>query len=56
MRAVAVTARSLILGLVLSVLVDYWIQVAELVMGGRQGHTALANTAIPVGPFKSYSI
>lgn len=47
----SVTIRSVVIGIVLSILVDYWIQVAELLMGSRQGHTALANTAIPVGPF-----
>ncbi len=47
----AVTARAVILGLLLAILVDYWIQYGELVMGGRTTPSALANTAIPVGPF-----
>ncbi|MBV9848802.1 MAG: hypothetical protein JO250_03855 [Armatimonadetes bacterium] len=47
----AVTARAVILGLAASVLVDFWIQYAELIMGGQRGHSALVNTAIPVGPF-----
>ncbi len=47
----AVTARAVLLGLLLSILVDYWIQYTELVMGGRTTPSALANTAIPVGPF-----
>jgi hypothetical protein len=47
----AVTARAVIVGLLLSVMVDYWIQYTELVMGGHTTPSALANTAIPVGPF-----
>jgi hypothetical protein len=46
-----VTPRSLLLGLALTVLVDFWIHWAELVMGVGQGHSALANTSIPVGAF-----
>lgn len=38
------------LGVVLTALVDLWIHWAELVLGGR-GHTALANTSIPIGAF-----
>ncbi|MDR3707050.1 MAG: hypothetical protein P4L33_02020 [Capsulimonadaceae bacterium] len=51
-----VTIRSFVTGLLLSILVDYWIQAAELIMGQRQGHTALANTAIPVGPFSVFFV
>lgn len=47
----SVRFRALLMGLALSILVDVWIQHAELVMGSKQGHTALANTAIPVGAF-----
>ncbi len=50
-RAGGVTPRSLLLGLSLTILVNLWIHWAELIMGGRQGHTALVNTSIPVGPF-----
>jgi hypothetical protein len=46
-----VTVRAVIAGMLLSILVDVWIEWAELIMDGHQGHTALANTAIPVGPF-----
>ncbi|HSV73478.1 MAG TPA: DUF6785 family protein [Chthonomonadales bacterium] len=45
-----VTWRSVLLGLALSALTNLWIHWAELVLGGR-GHTALANTSIPVGAF-----
>ncbi len=50
-QAAGLTPRALILGVVLTVLVDFWIHWAELIMGGRQGHTALANTSIPFGAF-----
>lgn len=50
-RQAGLTPRALLLGLALTILVDFWIQWAELIMGGRQGHTALANTSIPVGAF-----
>jgi hypothetical protein len=35
---------------VFTALVDLWIHWAELILGGR-GHTALANTSIPIGAF-----
>lgn len=51
-RRAALTVRSLIVGLILTCLVDLWIHMAELrVAGGGRGHSALVNTAIPVGPF-----
>lgn len=50
-RAAGVTPRALVLGILLTVLADFWIHWAELIMGGVQGHTALANTSIPVGAF-----
>jgi hypothetical protein len=46
-----VTARAVILGILCVILVDYWIEYTELIMGARTTPTALANTAIPVGPF-----
>jgi len=49
-RASGLTWRALILGLIFTALTDLWIHWAELVLGGR-GHTALANTSIPVGAF-----
>src|SRR5579884_478291 len=49
-RASGLTWRALLLGLVFTALTDLWIHWAELVLGGR-GHTALANTSIPVGAF-----
>ncbi len=50
-RRAGLTPRALLLGLAFTVLVDFWIQWAELIMAGRQGHTALASTSIPVGAF-----
>jgi|YelNatPaOPRAMG01_1025707.scaffolds.fasta_scaffold02328_13 hypothetical protein len=44
------TFRSLLLGLILTAVTDFWIHWAELVLG-QKGHTALANTSIPVGAF-----
>jgi hypothetical protein len=41
----------LLLGVLFTVLTDLWIHYAELVMGGAQGHTAVAATSTPVGPF-----
>jgi len=49
-RARAITARAVIIGLILSAVVDVWIQYAELIMAGFQGHSALVNTSVPVGP------
>jgi hypothetical protein len=49
-RASGLTLRALLLGLAFTALCDLWIHWAELVLGGR-GHTALANTSIPVGAF-----
>src|SRR4029078_797506 len=50
-KALGVTPRSILLGLLLTVLTDLWIHWAELVMGGQQGHTAIAATSTPVGTF-----
>lgn len=46
--------RALIIGLVLSIAVDLWLHYAELVLGSARGHTALANTSIPVGAFCAF--
>jgi hypothetical protein len=48
-----VTLRAIVIGLVVTVLIDLWIHYAELVLGGIRGHTALANTSIPVGSFSA---
>jgi hypothetical protein len=48
---VGVTPRSVVLGLLLTTLCVFWIHYAELIMGGAQGHTAIAATSTPVGPF-----
>src|SRR5574340_558132 len=45
------TWRAVLLGLVGSAAVAVWIHHAELILGGDRGHTALANTSIPVGAF-----
>jgi hypothetical protein len=45
------TWRSVVIGLVGSAAVSVWIHDAELILGGTHGHTALANTSIPVGAF-----
>lgn len=50
-KAMGVTPRSLLLGIVFTALVDLWIHWAELIMSGAQGHTAIAATSTPVGPF-----
>ncbi len=44
--------RAWIIGIICVALVDLWIHWAELVLGQR-GHTALANTSIPVGAFNA---
>lgn len=49
-RASALTWRSLPLGLAMVALVCRWIHEAELVVSAR-GHSALANTSIPLGAF-----
>lgn len=46
------TLRAWIIGIIFVALVDLWIHWAELVLGQR-GHTALANTSIPVGAFNA---
>lgn len=50
-KSFGVTPRSVLLGLALTVLADLWIHYAELIMGGAQGHTAIAATSTPVGAF-----
>jgi len=45
------TFRALVTAAVAIVAVVLFIHWAELVQGSRRGHTALANTSIPVGPF-----
>ena len=49
-----VSLRALSTGIVLSILVDLWLHYAELVLGSARGHTALANTSIPVGAFCAF--
>src|SRR5262249_49375646 len=43
--------RTYFVGLMGTVLVDLWIHWAELVLGGTRGHSAMANTSIPLGAF-----
>jgi hypothetical protein len=45
------TWRAVSIGLIGSAVVVLWIHHAELILGGDRGHTALANTSIPVGAF-----
>jgi len=47
----AFTVRAALIGLLCTWAVIVFIHWAELVLGGTRGHTALANTSIPVGPF-----
>lgn len=49
-RVAGLTWRSLLVGLVMVALVCRWIHQAELVVGQR-GHSALANTSMPLGAF-----
>jgi len=48
-----VSVRAMLIGLIVTALIDLWIHYAELVLGGTRGHTALANTSIPVGAFNA---
>lgn len=48
-----VTLRAIVIGLILTALIDMWVHYAELLLGGERGHTALVNTSIPVGPFNA---
>lgn len=50
-----VTGRAILVGIFGTIAVITWIHVAELVLGGARGHTALANTSIPVGAFCALS-
>jgi hypothetical protein len=50
-RGRPLTWRAVTIGLVGSAAVSVWIHQAELILGGSRGHTALANTSIPVGAF-----
>src|SRR4051794_26258311 len=46
-----IALRAYVVGLIGTVLVDLWIHYAELVLGGSRGHSAMANTSIPLGAF-----
>lgn len=48
---VGATWRAVAAGALLSAAVSVWIHNAELILGGRRGHSALANTSIPLGAF-----
>ncbi|MCJ7751499.1 MAG: hypothetical protein MUQ65_10465, partial [Armatimonadetes bacterium] len=50
-EARGVSFRAVVTGLVGSAAVTLWIHQAELILGSDRGHTALANTSIPVGAF-----
>lgn len=51
-----VTGRAILFGVLGTIAVIVWIHIAELVLGGARGHTALANTSIPVGAFCALSL
>jgi len=50
-RGRAVTPASVTIGLLALLAAIAMIHWAELVLGGRRGHTAMANTSVPVGAF-----
>lgn len=50
-RQERVTIRAVVLGLLLVPVLIWWIHHAEFRLGGTMGHTALANTALPVAAF-----
>ncbi len=50
-RKEKVTLRAVVLGLLLVPVLIWWIHHAEFRLGGTMGHTALANTALPVAAF-----
>ncbi|MFA0768047.1 MAG: hypothetical protein OXFUSZZB_001375 [Candidatus Fervidibacter sp.] len=50
-RRERVTARAVAIGLLLVLALIWWIHHAEFRLGGTMGHTALANTALPVAAF-----
>lgn len=52
----AVTARAVAIGLLCITGVVFLIHWAELVLGGSRGHTAMANTSIPVGTFTALCV
>lgn len=50
-RREKITVRAVVLGLLLVPILIWWIHHAEFRLGGTMGHTALANTALPVAAF-----
>ena len=55
-EAPAVTGRALAVGLLCVAATVVFIHWAELVLGGERGHSALANTSIPVGAFFALTV
>ncbi|HID06156.1 MAG TPA: hypothetical protein EYP10_03310, partial [Armatimonadetes bacterium] len=51
-----VSWRATLIGFLLIPVVVMWVHHAEIRLGGMQGHTALANTALPVGAFFALSV
>lgn len=47
------TWRSFVIGIIAAMLINLWLHYAELVLGAERGHTAVANTSIPVGAFSA---
>lgn len=55
-RCEKVTLRAAVVGFLLVPLLIWWIHQAEFRLGGTMGHTALANTSLPVAAFFSLMI
>jgi len=50
-KLAGVSWRAILLGLILTCVIDLWLHYTELVVGANRGHTALSNTSIPIGAF-----
>jgi len=55
-RRERITVRAVVLGLALVPILIWWIHHAEFRLGGTMGHTALANTSLPVAAFFSLMV
>lgn len=55
-RRERITVRAVVLGLALVPVLIWWIHHAEFRLGGTMGHTALANTSLPVAAFFSLMV
>jgi hypothetical protein len=50
-RRPGISLRAIIIGIIATAVIDLWLHYTELVLGAHRGHTALANTSIPIGAF-----